>query len=136
MKNHPNTNTNIIRFENISRIRIRISLFGLNYSNIIRIPNYSLTSDLFPQTQLTLLGMMGSDSGSVGSCCSLHYGLSPIEKGKLRILQNEYLGPHFQLSILKYLGETIWSVSFSFIYLVRDERLQEGNILKAAFAFN
>ena len=45
MKNHPNTNTNIIRFENIFRIRIRISLFGLNYSNIIRIPNYSLTSD-------------------------------------------------------------------------------------------
>ena len=44
LKNHPNTNTNIIRFENISRIRIRISLFGLNYSNIIRIPNYSLTS--------------------------------------------------------------------------------------------
>ena len=44
-KNHPNTNTNIIRFENIFRIRIRISLFGLNYSNIIRIPNYSLTSE-------------------------------------------------------------------------------------------
>ena len=45
LKNHPNTNTNIIRFENITRIRIRISLFGLNYSNIIRIPNYSLTSE-------------------------------------------------------------------------------------------
>ena len=60
----------------------------------------------------------------------MHYGLSPIEKGKLRILQNEYLGPHVQLSILKYLGETIWSVSLSFIYLVRDEWLQEGNILK------
>ena len=51
----------------------------------------------------------------------VHYGLSPIEKGKLRILQNEYLDPHFQLSILKYLGETVWSVSLSFIYLVRDE---------------
>ena len=45
LKNHLNTNTNIIRFENILRIRIRISLFGLNYSNIIRIPNYSLTSE-------------------------------------------------------------------------------------------
>ena len=32
-KNHPNTNTNIIRFENIDRIRIRIFW----YSNIIRI---------------------------------------------------------------------------------------------------
>merc|ERR1711978_419595 len=32
-KNHPNTNTNIIRFENINRIRIRIFW----YSNIIRI---------------------------------------------------------------------------------------------------
>ena len=49
---------------------------------------------------------------------SMHYGLSPIEKGKLRILQNEYLGPHVQLSILKYLGETIWLVSLSFIYVV------------------
>ena len=46
LKNHPNTNTNSIRFENICRIRIRISLFGLNYSNTIRIPNYSLTSDV------------------------------------------------------------------------------------------
>ena len=45
LKNHPNTNTNSIRFENVCRIRIRISLFGLNYSNTIRIPNYSLTSD-------------------------------------------------------------------------------------------
>ena len=33
LKNHPNTNTNIIRFENINRIRIRIFW----YSNIIRI---------------------------------------------------------------------------------------------------
>ena len=37
---HLNTN----RFENICRIRI--SLFGLNYSNTIRITNYSLTSGL------------------------------------------------------------------------------------------
>ena len=44
----------------------------------------------------------------------MHYGLSPIEKGKLRILQNEYLDPHFQLSILKCLGETVWSVSLSY----------------------
>ena len=60
LKNHPNTNTNIIRFEKITRIRIRI-LFGLkkitririririlvlilNYLNNIQIPNYSLTS--------------------------------------------------------------------------------------------
>ena len=41
-KNHPNTNTNIIRFENIDRIRIRIFW----YSNNIRIPNYSLTSGI------------------------------------------------------------------------------------------
>ena len=47
LKNHPNTNTNTIRFENICRIRIRISLFGLNYSNTIRIPNYSLTSEIW-----------------------------------------------------------------------------------------
>ena len=45
LKNHPNTNTDSIRFENICRIRIRISLFGLNYSNTIRILNYSLTSE-------------------------------------------------------------------------------------------
>ena len=31
LKNHPNTNTNIIRFEKITRIRIRI-LFGLKIS--------------------------------------------------------------------------------------------------------
>merc|ERR1711902_215891 len=52
LKNHPNTN--IIRFEKITRIRIRI-LFGLKkspeydfeyYSNNIRIPNYSLTSGI------------------------------------------------------------------------------------------
>ena len=46
LKNHPNTNMNSNLFENICRVRIRISLFGLNYSNTIRIPNYSLTSDL------------------------------------------------------------------------------------------
>ena len=46
LKNHPNTNTNTIRFENIYRIRIRILVFGPNYSNNIRIPNYSLTSDV------------------------------------------------------------------------------------------
>ena len=58
-----NTNTNIIRFEKITRIRIRI-LFGLKisteykyeyfgirilfeyYSNNIQIPNYSLTSGI------------------------------------------------------------------------------------------
>ena len=72
-KKWPNTNTNIIRFEKITRIRIRI-LFGLKkspeyeyeyysvwkyqpntntnilvfeyYSNNIRIPNYSLTSGI------------------------------------------------------------------------------------------
>ena len=44
LKNNLNTNTNSIRFENICRIRIRISLFGLNYSNIIRIQNHSLTT--------------------------------------------------------------------------------------------
>ena len=43
-KNHLNTNTNIIRFGKITRIRIWILVFGLNYSNNIRIPNYSLTS--------------------------------------------------------------------------------------------
>ena len=41
----PNTNTNTIRFFKNDRIRIRILVFGLNYSNTIRIPNYSLTSD-------------------------------------------------------------------------------------------
>ena len=45
-KYRPNTNTNIIWFEKITRIRIRILVFGLNYSNNIRIPNYSLTSDV------------------------------------------------------------------------------------------
>ena len=40
----PNTNTNIIWFEKITQIRIRILLLGLNYSNNIQIPNYSLTS--------------------------------------------------------------------------------------------
>ena len=43
-KNHPNTNTNIIRFEKITWIRIRILEVGLNYSNNFRIPNYLLTS--------------------------------------------------------------------------------------------
>ena len=44
-ENHPNTNTNNIRFQKVTRIRIRILVFGLKYSNNIRIPNYSLTSD-------------------------------------------------------------------------------------------
>ena len=44
LKNRPNTNTNIIRFGKITRIRIRILVFGLNYSNNIRIPNYLLTT--------------------------------------------------------------------------------------------
>ena len=35
---------NIIRFEIIDRIRIRILVLGLNYSNNIQIPNYWLTS--------------------------------------------------------------------------------------------
>ena len=45
-KNHPNTNANTIGFEKITwiRIRIRILVFSLNYSNSIRITNYSLTS--------------------------------------------------------------------------------------------
>ena len=43
LKNHPNTNTNIIRFEKITRIQIRI-LFGLKNhpntnTNIIRFEN-------------------------------------------------------------------------------------------------
>ena len=37
-------NTNIIRFGKITRIRIQILVFGLNYSNNIQIPNYLLTS--------------------------------------------------------------------------------------------
>ena len=39
-------NTNTIRFEKITRIKIQIQIlvFGLNYSNNIQIPNYSLTS--------------------------------------------------------------------------------------------
>ena len=41
LKNHPNTNANIIRFENINRIRIRIFW----YSNIIRIIRSPLTSN-------------------------------------------------------------------------------------------
>ena len=45
LKNHPNTNTNIIRFEKFTRIQIQILVFGLKYSNNIRIPNYSLTPD-------------------------------------------------------------------------------------------
>ena len=43
-KNPPNMNTNIIRFGKITRIRIQILVFGLNYSNNIQIPNYLLTS--------------------------------------------------------------------------------------------
>ena len=43
-KYRPNTNTNIIRLEKITRIWIRILVFGLNHSNNIQIPNYSLTS--------------------------------------------------------------------------------------------
>ena len=43
-KTRSNTNMNIVWFEKITRIRIRILVFSLNYSNNIRIPNYSLTS--------------------------------------------------------------------------------------------
>ena len=45
-ENHPNTNTNNIRFQKVTRIRIRILVFGHKYSNNIRILNYSLTSVL------------------------------------------------------------------------------------------
>ena len=41
-------NTNNIRFQKVTRIRIRILVFGLKYSNNNRRPNYSLTSDLKP----------------------------------------------------------------------------------------
>ena len=41
-----NTNTNSIWFQKVTRIRIQILVFGLKYSNNIRIPNYSLTSAL------------------------------------------------------------------------------------------
>ena len=40
LKNHPNTNTNIIRFEKITRIRIRI-LFGLKISTEYEYEYYS-----------------------------------------------------------------------------------------------
>ena len=43
-KNGPNTNTNIIRLEKITQIRIQILVLGLNFSNNIQLPNYSLTS--------------------------------------------------------------------------------------------
>ena len=60
-KNRPNTNTNIITniiwLEKITRIRIRILVFGLNYSNNIRIPNYSLTSDCSQRWQMFLIIM-------------------------------------------------------------------------------
>ena len=42
---------------------------------------------------------------------TVHYGLSPIEKGKLRILQNEYLGPHFLLLRLFQI-RNIWGKQF------------------------
>ena len=45
-KYRPNMNTNIIQLEKITRIRIQKLVFGLNYSNNIWIPNYSLTSAL------------------------------------------------------------------------------------------
>ena len=41
LKNHPNTNTNIIRFEKITPIRIRI-LFGLKKSPEYEYEYYSL----------------------------------------------------------------------------------------------
>ena len=41
----------------------------------------------------------------------MHYGLSPIKKGKIRILQNEYLGPHFQLSRLFQISNAIFTVN-------------------------
>ena len=44
LKDHLNTNMNTIQFEKITRIRIQTLVFGLNYSNSIQIPNYSLTS--------------------------------------------------------------------------------------------
>ena len=43
-QNCPNTNTNNIRFQKVTRLQIRIQVFGLNYSNYIRIPNYLLTA--------------------------------------------------------------------------------------------
>ena len=49
-----NTNMNTIRLFQYDRIRIRILVFGLNYSNTIRIPNYSLTSVLDPCLVVTI----------------------------------------------------------------------------------
>ena len=43
-KKQPNTNTNVIQLEKITRIWIQILVLGLNYLNNIQIPNYSLTS--------------------------------------------------------------------------------------------
>jgi len=43
-ENGPNTNTNNIRFQEVTRIRIWWLAFGLKYSNDIWIPHYLLTS--------------------------------------------------------------------------------------------
>ena len=42
------------RFQKVSRIRIRILVFGLKYSNNIRIPNYSLTSEGYLKRSIDL----------------------------------------------------------------------------------
>ena len=53
---------------------------------------------------------------------SLHYGLSPIEKGDVKNFAKWVPWPPFLfvkiVSDKKYLGKTFWSVSLSFIYLV------------------
>ena len=49
-KNHPITNTNSFRFENICQIWIQILLFLFNYLNTIWIPKYPITPGAKPQT--------------------------------------------------------------------------------------
>ena len=53
LKNHPNTNTNIIRFENITRIRIRI-LFGLKKSPEYEYEYYSVCKN-HPNTNTNII---------------------------------------------------------------------------------
>ena len=86
MKNHPNTNTNSIRFGYICRIRIRISLFGLNYSNTIRIPNYSLTSELNLKLEPTFQELELEEACFVSQAplSGLCWSLSPCTKGAFK----------------------------------------------------
>ena len=100
-------NTNNIRFQKVTRIRIQILLLGLKYSNYIRIPNYLFTSGAAYLLKLALffviLLVKMKFSGS--STSSNSHEQSGVSTNSLRSSKSDILKHTFSIKV--------WKVSFA-----------------------